>query len=60
MSKHRFEIIVTVDDDALADHPGDDRPPPCQIDDWEGRDIVTAFDAELVTDLEVVGYEAVA
>lgn len=34
MSRHRFEIIVEIDDEALAEHDGDRKPPPNSIEDW--------------------------
>ena len=34
MSRHRLEIVIVVDDEALAEHDGDDALPPNEVDDW--------------------------
>lgn len=48
MSIHRFTLDLFVDDEALADHDGDHRSPPNEIEDWDVRDIYEAMGMEIV------------
>lgn len=54
MSRHRFEIELVVDDELLADHDGDEAPPPNDVEEWEFRDILRAAERELVDESESV------
>ena len=47
MSTWRFEIVVDVDDDALADHDGTNKPPPNDPAEWYGGDLEAAVAQEL-------------
>lgn len=43
MSKWRFTIEVEVDDEALAEHDGDAKPPPGEVEDWYDSDLLAAL-----------------
>lgn len=53
MSIYRFTVEVEVDDEALAEHDGNQKPPPNDPREWYGGDLVTAIHegfAEVVHD----------
>lgn len=60
MTRHRFEIVVDLDDTAhAATRPGDDptgnlASPP---DEWEAEDLLDAW-ARSIVEVEIVGYTA--
>lgn len=58
MSWHRYEVLVEVDDDALAGHDGDQVPPPNHPSEWDLRDLLLAGEKELANleDGEVFDY----
>jgi hypothetical protein len=57
MSKHRFEVEVEVDDDALDRHDAyDDFPPLGSPDDWDLFELVRACGEEIAVG-EVTNYE---
>ena len=53
MSRHRLEIVIVVDDEALAEHDGDDLLPPNEVDDW-----TRVADLEAAMRLGIVDVEA--
>lgn len=59
MSRHRFTIVVDVDDDALAAHDEDQSPPPQAVEDWEGSDILTAQRLDIVTEVDIEWYDGI-
>lgn len=63
MSRHKFEIILDVDDDALGDHDGQQAAPPNEVDDWtEFSDIARAIEKGIVDpgECEVAWYNGEA
>lgn len=59
MSKHKWTVVLVVDDEALAEHDDEHQPPPKDIEDWEFRDISAAIDRGIVDpdESEVDWYE---
>lgn len=59
MSVHRFTIDITVDDEYLAEHDGDAKPPPNDIEEWDARDIFVAAEQMIVdsSECEIIYYE---
>lgn len=59
MSRHKFTVILDVDDEALADHDGDQKSPPNEIPEWEGSDIFAAYREGIVDpgESEVTWYD---
>ncbi len=56
MSRHRFEIIVDVNDEALAAHDGEEKTPPNDVADWESFDIQDAGRHGLLDGWEITEY----
>lgn len=53
MSMYRTEILVEIDDELLADHDGEEAPPPNDVSEWYGGDLMRAIEegiAEIVHD----------
>jgi len=48
MSRHLVHLVVEVDDEALAEHDGNKKPPPNDVHEWEARDLADAADLEIV------------
>jgi hypothetical protein len=48
MSIHRFEIDVSIDDELLAEHPGEKKAPPNDPSEWDASDLFLAAELELV------------
>lgn len=44
MTLYRMTIEVDVDDELLASHDGDMKPPPNDVAEWYGGDLVEAID----------------
>lgn len=59
MSIQRFTIDIDIDDGLLAEHDGDESPPPNDIEDWEASDIFRAADEGIVDPhaCEIVYYD---
>ena len=61
MSRHKFEIVVTVDDNLLADHnlgaatTGRGLPIPDDPSEWNENDLAVATNEE-IAEIEVTGY----
>ena len=45
MAQYEMKLVVNVDEELLADHDGEEKPPPNDILDWYGGDLVAALDA---------------
>lgn len=60
MATRRYEmtINVLVDEDLLAEHEGDRTPPPNEVAEWYGGDLVAAITAGLA-EVEHAQIEAV-
>lgn len=61
-SWHEFTIRVPVDNELLADHDGEQKPPPNKVDEWEGRDLFDAAYEGLVDtgEVQIVDYTTVS
>lgn len=42
------EIEFEIDDEMMANHDGDHKTPPNEVDDWNLRDLFDAYDQELL------------
>lgn len=40
--RYRITIDVDVNDELLAEHDGDQKPPPNDVEDWYGTDLIEA------------------
>ena len=43
MTLYRLTMEIQVDDELLAEHDGYNKPPPNDLREWYGGDILTAF-----------------
>ena len=48
MSIHRFEIAVSIDDERLAGHSGEQNAPPTDPSAWDASDLFRAAALEVV------------
>jgi hypothetical protein len=48
MSIHRFEIALRIDDERLAEHPGEKKAPPNDPSEWDASDLFLAAELGLV------------
>jgi hypothetical protein len=49
VSRYEVNLIIDVDDEALATHDGDKEPPPNDPEEWYFTDLVRALDYEFAS-----------